>query len=268
MDGFDLTGKVAVVTGASSGIGAATAISFAGRGATVVLVGRSVERLKAVEARARGLGAGAIDIVSGDVGDALVMRDVVTHTVREFGKLDIVFANAGIVGPTVPFADYPDDAFEQVLATDLRGVYLTIKHSLRVMARQRSGSIIATGSLGSERGLPTTVAYNVAKHAVLGMVRTAAVEYASVGVRINAVIPGIIDTPLMRGLLDGATGGDPDARAAMLAGSSPAGRAASAQEVADVVTFLASDMAGFVNGAAWTVDGGAYAWLGSALRDD
>lgn len=268
MDGFDLTGKAAVVTGASSGIGAATAVSLAGRGANVVLVGRSVERLKEVEDRARALDAGAVDSVSGDVGDPVVMRDVVAHTVREFGTLDIVFANAGIVGPTVPFADYPDEAFGQVLATDLHGVYLTIKHSLQVMARQRSGSIIVTGSLGSERGLPTTVAYNVAKHAVLGMVRTAAVEYAGMGVRINAVIPGIIDTPLMVGLVDAATGGDPQARAAMLAASSPAGRAASPQEVADVVMFLASDMASFVNGAAWTVDGGAYAWVGNTARGE
>ncbi len=263
---FDLTGAAALVTGASSGIGAATAVTLAERGAGVVLVGRDRRRLDAVAERTRAAGDGAVGTVVADIGDASAVAAAVDGTVDRFGRLDVVFANAGVVGPAAPFADYPDEALAAFLDTDLRGTYLTIKHALRVMAPQRSGSIIATGSLASERGVPLTVAYNIAKHAVLGMVRTAAVEYASAGVRVNAVLPGFVDTPLTQGIVDAATGGDPVARAAVLSASSPAGRAASPEEIADVVAFLASPAAGFVTGAAVSVDGGAYAWLGAGVQ--
>jgi NAD(P)-dependent dehydrogenase (short-subunit alcohol dehydrogenase family) len=263
---FDLTGCAALVTGASSGIGAAAAVTLAAHGAAVVLVGRDRRRLDAAAERARAAGDGAVESVAGDVGDAAVVASAVARAVDRFGRLDIAFANAGVLGPAAPFADYPDEALATVLDTDLRGTYLTIKHALRVMVPQGSGSIIATGSLASERGVPMTVAYNIAKHAVLGMVRTAAVEYASAGVRTNAILPGFVDTPLTQGILDAVTGGDPAVRARILAASSPLGRAAAPEEIADVVAFLASPAAGFINGAVVSVDGGAYAWLGGGTQ--
>ena len=254
---WSLRGRAAVVTGASSGIGAATALTLARRGASVVLVGRDQARLDETSAQVQAVGA-AVEVVAADVRDSGAVGAVMARAVDTFGRLDVVSANAGGMSVIAPLIEYPDDAFDDEVAVNLRSVFLTIKHALPIMVRQGSGSIVVTGSLCSERGFPGGAGYCAAKHGVVGLVRTAAAEYAQAGVRTNAVLPGVVDTPGLRGLVTEAAG-DVQTGLDMLARVAPAGRVASAEEVADVVAFLSSDAASFVNGAAWTVDGGALA---------
>jgi 3alpha(or 20beta)-hydroxysteroid dehydrogenase len=157
--------------------------------------------------------------------------------------------------------EYPEDVFDEVIAVNLRGVFLGLRHVLPVMLRQGSGSIVNTGSLASERGLPLTAAYNASKHAVVGLTKTAAAEVGAAGVRVNAVLPGMIDTRMLRSLVDTMSGGDMEAGMQFVAGVAPQGRTGTVEEVAAIVAFLASDAASFVNGVAWPVDGGALATM-------
>jgi NAD(P)-dependent dehydrogenase (short-subunit alcohol dehydrogenase family) len=188
----------------------------------------------------------------------------VAFALERMGSIDVLFNNAGIEGPVAPLAEYPEDGFDEVLAVNVRGVFLGLRHVLPVMLRQRSGSVINTGSLASERGLPNTGAYNAAKHAVLGLTRTAAAEVGGFGVRVNAVLPGMIDTRMLRSLV-GSLGGSADVERGVqqVARVAPQGRPGRPEEVAEVVCFLASDAASFVNGVGWPVDGGALATMGN-----
>lgn len=260
-DPRSLAGRTAVVTGGSSGIGRASAVLLAQRGASVVVVGRRASALDATVQQIAGDGGVARAVVA-DVQDGPAVRDLVAQTEEWFGSVDVVLANAGISGPNVMFADYPDDAFDEVVAVNLRGTFLTLKHALPAMAARGSGSIVVMGSLGSARGLPTSAAYNASKHAIVGLARTAAVEYGGRGVRVNAVLAGWVDTPLSRAGLE-SFAGSADAGLALVARTAPAARVASPDEIAEVVAFLASDAAGYVNGAAWEVDGGVLATAGT-----
>ena len=184
------------------------------------------------------------------------MRGYVAAALDAFGTIDVLFNNAAIIGPIGALAEYDEEAFDRIMAINVRGVFLGLRHVLPIMLAQRSGSIINTGSLSSERGLPGTPAYNAAKHAVLGLTRSAAAEVAHAGVRVNAVLPGMIDTPMLRG---GHRRASPTPTAARRAaeGVSPQGRLGQAGGGRRrSSTFLASDAASLVNGAAWAVDGG------------
>jgi 3alpha(or 20beta)-hydroxysteroid dehydrogenase len=257
-----LQGRSAIVSGGGSGIGRAAALGLARAGASVLLVGRSEERLQAVAGEIEAQGGRAIAHPA-DVSDPADAEGYVAAAREHFGSVDVLFNNAGIEGPLAPIAEYPIDGFDEVIAVNLRGVFLGLRFALPVMLEQGSGSIINTGSLGSERGLPQSCAYNAAKHAVVGLTKTAAMEVGGAGVRVNAILPGMIDTRLLRDIVTTLSDGDVDAGLAFVSRVAPQGRTGTSEEVAEVVTFLASDAASFVNGATWQVDGGALAGVGT-----
>ena len=259
---MDLTGRVALITGAAGGIGGAAAARFAALGADLHLVDVDEEGLarsaEAVAATGRRVTTSTADVtLSADV------RGYVEAALREHGRIDAFFNNAGIEGPVATLAEYPEDGFERVVAVNLVGVFLGLRHVLPVMLEQGSGAIVNTGSLASERGLPSSGAYIATKHAVLGLTRTAAAEVAGRGVRVNAVLPGMIDTRMLRDLAQ-QLAGDLDQGMAYLGAAAPAGRTGQPEEVAAVVVFLCSDDASFVHGVGLPVDGGILATLGNA----
>lgn len=258
---MDLTGKAAVITGGGGGIGGATGVAMGRAGARILLVDIDADRLRAAAEAVAATGAQVGTHVA-DVTGSREVRGYVDAAVEAFGTIDVLFNNAAIIGPIAPLAEYDEDDFDRIIAINVRGVFLGLRHVLPIMLAQRSGSIINTGSLSSERGLPGTPAYNAAKHAVLGLTRSAASEAAQFGVRVNAVLPGMIDTPMLAEVASGFP--DPQGAREAAASVSPQGRLGRPEEVAEVVTFLASDSASLVNGAAWPVDGGILGTLPTA----
>ncbi|MEZ4407989.1 MAG: SDR family oxidoreductase [Polyangiales bacterium] len=244
------TDKVALVTGAGSGIGQATAIAFAREGAKVVVsdVAGAGEETVATITRA----GGEARLIACDVSDPAQVEALVAATVSAFGRLDCAFNNAGVGGAQAPVADYPIDAWQRVLAVNLTGVFLCMKHQLAQMLAQGRGAIVNNASILGTVGFATASAYVAAKHGVLGLTRTAAIEVAPAGVRVNAVCPGFIETPM---LAHAGLTTDPQARA-MIEGLHPVKRLGRPEEVAAAVLFLCSDEASFVTGHPMLVDGG------------
>ncbi|MFO0601527.1 MAG: SDR family oxidoreductase [Polyangiales bacterium] len=245
-----LQGKVALVTGAAMGIGKATAALFAREGAKVVLSDLHPS-LEDAAAEIRAAGGDALAVAADVSAEADVAR-LVDRAVAAYGRLDVAFNNAGIGGAQAPVAELTEAQWSRTLAVNLTGVFLCMRHELARMLPQRAGSIINNASILGTVGFANAGAYVAAKHGVLGLTRTAAVECAPTGVRVNAVCPGFIATPMLQGagLLD-----DPAARRALEA-LHPAGRLGAADEVAAAVLFLASDEAAFVTGHPLLVDGG------------
>ena len=247
---YDFKGQVALVTGAAKGMGLATARAFARNGASVVLADLDGE-LAANEAEQIADQGGIAIAVACDVADEAQVSAMVDRAVAEFGRLDMAFNNAGIQVPPSDAADEPMQNFERVTAVNQRGVWACMKHELRVMREQGSGAIVNCSSLGGLVGLPERAAYHGTKHAVIGMTRSAGVEYAPRGIRINAVCPGTIDTPMVQDMLAGQA----DAMAEIMKEQS-IGRLGRAEEVAEAVLWLCSPGASFVVAAALPVDGG------------
>ena len=256
-----LAGRAAVITGGGGGIGSATGVAMADAGARVLLVDRDEARLAEAAARVASAGAEVRTHVA-DVTRSEAVRGYVAAALDAFGTIDVLFNNAAIIGAVAPLAEYDEEDFDHIMAINVRGVFLGLRHVLPVMLAQGSGAVVNTGSLSSERGLPGTPAYNAAKHAVLGLTRSAAAEVAPAGVRVNAVLPGMIDTAMLDEVTSGF--GDPAAARRAAEGVSPQGRLGRPEEVAAVVTFLASDAASHVNGGAWAVDGGILGTLSTA----
>jgi NAD(P)-dependent dehydrogenase (short-subunit alcohol dehydrogenase family) len=247
---YDFAGQVALVTGGSSGMGLATAQAFAEGGATVVLADVNEDALRAATdaltaARRQALGI-LCDVSSEDQVAAMVDR-----TVAAFGRLDMAFNNAGIQAPPTDAADEPAETFDRVNAINLRGVWACMKHELRQMRTQGGGAIVNCSSLGGLVGLPGRAAYHASKHGVIGLTRSAALEYAPRGIRINAVCPGAIETPMVTDMIAKGELSVPDAVA-----SHPIGRLGHADEIAGAVLWLCSPGASFVVGVALPVDGG------------
>ncbi|GAA1105360.1 SDR family NAD(P)-dependent oxidoreductase [Pseudonocardia alni] len=255
---MDFTDRTAVITGGAGGIGRATATLLASRGAEVLLVDRDEAGLTDA-AEAIAAAGGTAHTTTADVSDEQSVRDYVDRARELFdGRIDVLFNNAGIEGPVADLVDYPTADFDAVIAVNLRGVFLGLKHVLPVMIAQGSGSVVNTGSVASVRGLAGAISYNAAKSAVLGMTRAAAAELGSVGVRVNAVLPGMIDTRMLRNLVT-LIAGDVEAGLATVAQTAPLGRNGRPTDVAETVAFLASDASSYVTGAAFPVDGGGLA---------
>lgn len=244
-----LSGKVALVTGASSGIGRATAIELARRGATVVASARRRPELDALVDEIRRAGHQALAIVA-DVNVEQDVIDLVAQTVACFGRLDIAFNNAGTEGGFSPFVEQSNEVYDTIFNANVRGVFWSMKHEAKAMLAQGGGTIINNSSMGGVIGFANAALYIASKHAVLGLTKTAAIEWFRQGVRVNAVNPGIVDTPFQDRVWPSA-----EAKDAFAAATVP-GRAGSPEEVAAAVAFLASDDAAFVSGHGLLVDDG------------
>jgi NAD(P)-dependent dehydrogenase (short-subunit alcohol dehydrogenase family) len=247
---YNFDNKVALVTGAASGIGLATARAFAAAGAAVVLA--DVDK-GAVQAAAGELTAAAHQAigVTCDVTDESQTAAMVESAVAAYGRLDMAFNNAGVQAPPSDAADETADDFDRVNAVNLRGVWASIKHELRQMREQDSGAIVNCSSLGGLVGLPERAAYHASKHGVIGLTRSVAVEYARKGVRVNAVCPGVIDTPMVADMLNGQA-----SAMEVILKEQPIGRLGRADEIAAAVLWLCSPAASLVVGVALPVDGG------------
>jgi NAD(P)-dependent dehydrogenase (short-subunit alcohol dehydrogenase family) len=248
----DFAGRVVIVTGGAGGIGLAAATAFAARGAFVVLVDRDEERLE--EARA-GI-AGDVLAVAADVSVEEDVRRCVEAAVERHGRIDVLFSNAGIEGRNVPLAECPVELFDDVMAVNVRGIFLGLRHVLPVMLAAGRGAIVNTASMASFVAHPGRGPYSASKHAILGLTKAAAAEVAARGVRVNAICPGAVDTSLSRRIAADVDPARPGEAFTRVLPKIPAGRYATPEEIAAVVCFLASDAASYVNGAAWLVDGG------------
>ncbi|MFB6454051.1 SDR family NAD(P)-dependent oxidoreductase [Chitinophaga sp. Hz27] len=239
-------GKVALVTGAGSGIGEAVAKLYAAGGAKVIVSDVNEEHGASTVADIKKAG-GEASFVKCDVGNPEDCRKLVDKTMELYGRLDIACNNAGIGGESKPIADYSIETYQKVIAINLNSVFYGMKYQLPAMLKSGGGAIVNISSILGLVGTPYAAAYVAAKHGVIGLTETAAAEYSSQGVRVNAVCPGYITTPLLDIM-------DAKAKAALV-GMHPMGRLGTAAEVAELVIWLSSDKASFVTGGKYTVDG-------------
>jgi NAD(P)-dependent dehydrogenase (short-subunit alcohol dehydrogenase family) len=247
---YDFTGQVAFVTGAGSGMGLATARAFAESGAAVTLTDINTEALDAAAKDLTGAGHQVLALTC-DVSDEDEVAAAVDRTVETFGRLDMAFNNAGIQIPPCDAADESIEVFDRVNAINLRGVWACMKHELRHMRAQGSGAIVNCSSLGGLVGIPGRASYHATKHGVIGLTKSAALEYAPRGIRVNTVCPGTIDTPMVSDMI---AKGELDRGQAMA--DQPINRLGTADEIASAVLWLCSPGASFVVGVALPVDGG------------
>jgi len=245
-----VTGKVAIVTGGGSGIGRASALAFAREGAKVVVADVVVEGGEETVRLIQHNGGAAI-FVKTNVSKAAEVEALVARAVLTYGRLDCAHNNAGIEGPGATTVDYAEESWERVLAINLTGVWLCMKYEIPQMLKQGSGAIVNTASTAGLVGYPRGSAYVASKHGVVGLTKTAALEYAKSGIRVNAVCPGAIDTPMMGRITDHRP-----QRAARMAAAEPVGRMGQPAEIAEAVVWLCSEAASFVTGHAMAVDGG------------
>jgi NAD(P)-dependent dehydrogenase (short-subunit alcohol dehydrogenase family) len=245
-----LEGNVAIVTGASAGIGRATALAFAGEGAAVTLADVDGARGTALAKEIAGSG-GRARFVATDVADDAQVEAMVRTTVEELGGLDFAFNNAGIEGAQAPTDQSARENWDRVIAVNLTGVWSSMRHEIPAMLAGGGGVIVNCSSVAGLVGFPGIGPYVAAKHGVIGLTKVAALEYATAGIRVNAVCPGVVDTEM----IDRFTHGDPVASEQLLA-TEPVGRMGTPDEIADAVIWLCSPGATFVTGVALPVDGG------------
>lgn len=241
------TDKVVFVTGAASGIGRAAAIAFAAEGARVAILDRSADALEKVKSSVESAGAEVLTVVC-DVSSRDQVEDAVEQVVHRFGRLDIAFNNAGVENKAAPVHEIDLAEWDRIININLRGTFVCMKHQLAQMVKQGGGVIVNTSSGAGIRGVAGGAAYAASKHAIIGLTRSAALDYAKQNIRVNAVLPGNIETPMM----DRFTGGDIQKAIDL----EPVGRLGKPEEIAEAVLWMASDLGGFVTGAATVIDGG------------
>ena len=250
-----LEGKTAIVTGAAGGIGAAAARLFADEGAQLMLVDRAAEP---VEALAEEIGRNRAVWRAADVADEAATKLYMAETVARFGGVDTALLNAGIEGDVAPIVDYSPETFDRVIAVNVRGVWLGLKYAMRAMKRT-GGSIVVTSSTSGIRATPNLSAYTASKHAVVGLMRAAALEGAADDIRVNTVNPSPIDTPMISAIEQKRGLTDADRSNRSMAQGTPMKRYGEPEEVARLMLFLASDESSFCTGGVYMVDGGVSA---------
>ncbi|MDT0392911.1 SDR family NAD(P)-dependent oxidoreductase [Streptomyces dubilierae] len=247
---YDFTGQGAFITGASSGMGLATARAFAAAGAAVALADINEDAVNAATKQLTAAGHQVLALVC-DVNDEDQVAAAVDRTVEAFGRLDMAYNNAGIMPPPTDAADESADQFDRVQGINLRGIWASMKHELRHMRAQGGGAIVNCSSLGGLVGNPGRAAYHATKHGVIGLTKSAALEYGSRGVRINAVCPGTISTPMVEAMVEGGELDRDQAEAGQAID-----RLGTADEIAQAVLWLCSPGSSYVTGIALPVDGG------------
>ena len=245
-----MTGKVAIVTGAAAGIGRAAALAFAREGANVVVADLDAERGEKTAAEVENEGVDAI-FVRCDVSNADDVGRLVDGTIARFSRLDFAFNNAGIEGVQAPTADCTIDNWNRTIAVNLTGIFLCMRAEIPQLLASGGGAIVNNASVAGLVGFAGIPAYAASKHGIVGLTKTAALDYATQNVRVNAVCPGVIDTEMITRF----THDDAELRAQLTA-SEPIGRLGTPEEIADAVVWLCSERAGFVTGQALAVDGG------------
>lgn len=247
-------GKVALVTGGASGIGQAAAVAFAREGARVAIGDIADDGGRETHARVTNAGGECL-VVRANLSREEGVERLLEATLKKFGRIDCAFNNAGISGSVrLPMDEWPLAELDRVLQVNLWGVWHCMRQQLRQMVRQGGGAIVNTASIGGLVGVRGASGYVASKHAVIGLTKTAAIEYAPHGIRVNAVCPGYIETPMLAGVLRA----NPP-RAAELSSLQPSGRLGTPEEIAEAALWLCSDAASFVNGHAMVVDGGVLA---------
>lgn len=246
----ELAGKVAFVTGAGSGIGRATAIAFAAAGASVALIDASAEAVRETALMISEKGGQALAITC-DVRQTEQVKAALDQTVETFGGLNCAFNAAGVDQTGVPTAECTEEDWDRVITTDLRGLFVCLKHELQTMAKGGGGAIVNCSSGAGVKGFKGQPAYVASKHAVVGLSKAAALDHIGQGIRVNVLCPGITDTPMMANI----TGNTPEGKAPMIA-QEPIGRMGRPEEIAAAALWLCSDAASFVVGSTMLVDGG------------
>jgi NAD(P)-dependent dehydrogenase (short-subunit alcohol dehydrogenase family) len=241
------TDKVVLITGAASGIGRAAAIAFAAEDARVAMLDRSADGLEAVQVSLKNAGSEVLTITC-DVSSPDQVEGAIKQVVNRFGRLDIAFNNAGVENKAAPVHEIDLAEWDRIIGINLRGTFLCMKHELAQMVKQGGGVVVNTSSGAGIRGVAGGAAYAASKHAIIGLTRSAALDYAKQNIRVNAVLPGNIETPMM----DRFTGGDIQKAIDL----EPVGRLGKPEEIAEAVLWMASDLGGFVTGAATVIDGG------------
>jgi NAD(P)-dependent dehydrogenase (short-subunit alcohol dehydrogenase family) len=243
--GADLSGSAALITGAASGIGRASALAFASAGASVALVDIDADGLADAAAAARAIGPRA-EVLVADVRDLRAVTGAVGRAVAAFGRLDAALNNAGVPGPYVPLDEYSEEDFMQILQVDLAGVWRCMRAEIRYMRSQRSGAIVNMSSMLGAAAMPDNGAYVAAKHGVHGLTRAAALELGGTGIRVNAIAPGVTRTGMTSAVSD------------ELLRTVPLGRIAEPEEIAAAAVWLCSPEASYITGSVLVADGG---WL-------
>ena len=247
-------GKVAVITGGAGGLGKVTAEYLLKEGAKVVIVDLFEEPLEKTKKELSAFGE--VLAVQADVSKEEDVEKYVKAAVDQFGRIDIFFNNAGIVGKIAKAVDTEAEDFDKVIAVNLRGVFLGMKHVLKVMEKQGSGSVINKSSIDGLAGGPQRIAYSASKHAVVGMTKTAALEVADKGIRVNSIHPSYAKTDMMNVVESGSNAEDPESVRKQLTETIPLGRYGEAEDIANLVLFLGSDESTFITGAQQRIDGG------------
>lgn len=249
-----IDGKVAIITGGAGGIGRETAKNFLEEGAAgILLVDLDESQLKEA---AKGLESDNVKFFKADVSNSKDVKAYTEKAIQEFGRIDVLFLNAGIEGVVKPLTAYPEEMYDKVLSVNVKGVWLGLKHAFPHMKENGGGSVIITSSVAGLQGTPNVMAYVTSKHAVIGSMRVAALEGAEHNIRVNTVHPSPVDNRMMRSLEEGFAPGEAEEAKKGFEQTIPLKRYADNADIAKLVTFLASDESSFITGSTYSIDGG------------